>query len=65
MVPKELVALCGRVALVMIAFAFVAGIIAGPLLPKPRFPQSITAAQDQPASELIRVKSTPASGGRG
>ena len=65
MVPKELVALCGRIALVMLAFAFVAGIVAGPLLSKPGFSRSITAAQDRPAPELTPVKATPGSGGRG
>lgn len=65
MVPKELVALCGRIALVVLVFAFVAGIIVGPLLPKSGLSHSVTAAQDRPASELIRVKATPGSGGRG
>jgi hypothetical protein len=65
MIPKDLAALYGRVALVVLAFAFVAGIIAGPLLQKAGLRQSVTAAQDQPVLDLIRVKATPAPGGRG
>jgi hypothetical protein len=34
MASKDLLSLCGRVGLVMAAFAFVAAIVAGPLLDK-------------------------------
>lgn len=34
MASKDLLSLCGRVGLVMAAFAFVAAIVAGPLLEK-------------------------------
>ncbi|WP_134499127.1 hypothetical protein [Microvirga pakistanensis] len=65
MVPKDMATLYGRVALVVFAFAFVAAIIAGPLLQKAGFGPSVTAAQDVPIPELVRVKATAASGGRG
>jgi len=64
MVPKDVAALYGRVALVVLAFAFIAGIVVGPLVQKAGRP-SVTAAQDQPVPELIRVRDTPAPGGRG
>ncbi len=31
---KDMLSLCGRIGLIMAAFAFVAGIVAGPLLEK-------------------------------
>jgi len=65
MVLKDLVALMGRVALVMLVFAFIAGIIAGPLLQKVGLRPSVTAAQDPAMPGLIRVKSTPVPGVQG
>lgn len=66
MALKDLAALYGRVALVMLAFAFVAGIIAGPVLQKMGLRSSVTAAQDHaPVPELIRAKTGPVPGGQG
>lgn len=66
MALKDLAALYGRVALVVLAFAFVAGIIAGPVLQKAGLRSSVTTAQDQaPLPELIRAKTAPVSGGQG
>ncbi|KLK91812.1 hypothetical protein AA309_18270 [Microvirga vignae] len=66
MALKDLATLYGRVALVVLAFAFVAGIIAGPVLQKAGLRSSVTAAQDHvPAPEPIRAKTAPASGGQG
>lgn len=66
MALKDLAALYGRVALVVLAFAFVAGIIAGPVLQKAGLRSSVTAAKDHaPVPELIRTKAVPASGGQG
>jgi len=65
MVTKDLATLYGRVALVVLAFAFVAAIIAGPLLQKAGLGRSVTAAQEHPAPEMIRLKATPAVEGRG
>jgi hypothetical protein len=60
---KKLAARYGRVALVALVFAFVAGIVAGPLLQKAGLRPSVTASQDQPAPELFRAKIIPVSGG--
>ncbi|MXQ10061.1 hypothetical protein [Microvirga makkahensis] len=65
MVSKDLATLYGRVALVVFAFAFVAAIVAGPLFQKAGLGRSVTAAQETPAPEIIRVKATPVVGGRG
>ena len=65
MVLKDLIALMGRVALVMLVFAFIAGIIAGPLLQKAGLRPSVTAAQDPAVPELIRAKATPVRGVQG
>lgn len=66
MVLKDLAVLYGRVALIMIVFAFVAGIVAAPLLSNADMGPSLAAAQDHaPSPQLIRVKSTSPSGGRG
>jgi hypothetical protein len=43
MALKDLLSLCGRIGLVMAAFAFVSGIVAGPLLSKISFtPLTVT-----------------------
>jgi hypothetical protein len=65
MVLKDLVALLGRVALVMLVFAFIAGIVAGPLLQRAGLRPSVTAAQDSGGPELIRAKAIPVRGGQG
>ncbi|MCG7391498.1 hypothetical protein MHY87_01065 [Microvirga sp. ACRRW] len=62
---KDLAALYGRVALVMLVFAFVAGIVAGPLVYKAGVQQSANAVQDQPTQELIRGRMTAFSGRQG
>lgn len=61
MALKDLAALYGRVALVMLAFAFVAGIVAGPLLPSAGIRASVAVAEDPiqdhwAAPELIRTR---------
>jgi hypothetical protein len=66
MALKDLAALYGRVALIVVVFAFVAGIIAGPVLQKVGLRSAVTAAQDQaPVPELIRTKAVTAAGGQG
>lgn len=65
MALKDLAALYGRVALIVIAFAFIAGIIAGPMLQKAGLRSSATAAQDRsPLPELIRTNAALASSGQ-
>jgi len=59
---KNLTAQYGRVALVALVFAFVAGIIAGPLLQKVELRPSVAASQDQPAPELMHARIIPVSG---
>jgi hypothetical protein len=50
----------------MIVFAFVAGIIAGPLLTKGGSSASVADAQNHaPAQDLIRAKAQPVAGGQG
>lgn len=57
MARKDLAGLYGRVALVMVVFAFIAGIVAAPLLSKTSIRPSLTAAQDGPSEpQLIKVK---------
>jgi hypothetical protein len=46
MALKDLAALYGRVALIMVVFAFVAGIIAGPVFQKAGLRSSMTVVQD-------------------
>jgi hypothetical protein len=66
MALKDLAALYGRVALIMVVFAFIAGIIAGPVFRKAGLRSSVTAVQDQaPMPELIRTKAVTAAEGHG
>lgn len=66
MALKDIAALYGRIALVIAVFAFVAGIIAAPLLSRTSNPPSLTAVRDgMPAPQLIRVKSIPPAGRQG
>lgn len=66
MALKDLAALYGRVALILVVFAFVAGIIVGPLVQNGGFNHSVTAAQERmPAPDLTRSKSLPAPGKQG
>lgn len=63
MALKDLAALYGRVALVMVVFAFIAGIVAAPLLSRTSIRPSVTAAQDgAPELQLIRVKNSSHAG---
>jgi hypothetical protein len=49
MALKDVLSLCGRVGLIVAAFAFVAGIVAGPLLEKILFsPLTVTERNEQP-----------------
>ena len=53
---KDMLSLCGRIGLIMAAFAFVAGIVAGPLLGKgwaSRF--TITGRGRPPAPALAKA----------
>jgi len=66
MMLKDLAALYGRIALIVVVFAFVAGIIAGPVLQKAGFRSSVTVARDQaPVPELIRTRAVTGAGGQG
>jgi len=65
MLLKDLAARYGHIALIVLAFGFVAGIVAGPLLQKAGLRGSVTAAQDQPMPGLLDVKVTAAPGRRG
>ena len=47
MTSKDLLSLCGRISLVMAAFAFIAGIVAGPLLQKVWF-STLTVTEHGP-----------------
>jgi hypothetical protein len=50
MALRDVLSLCGRVGLIVAAFAFVAGIVAGPILEKLLFSQlTVTERSPQPA----------------
>ncbi|SCY72972.1 hypothetical protein SAMN02927923_02170 [Microvirga guangxiensis] len=61
MIAREWAALYGRVALVVLAFAFVAAIVAGPLLKGEGAQHSVAVLRPQPEHELIRTKMTSTS----
>lgn len=66
MALKDLAALYGRLAFIVVVFAFVAGIIAGPLLPKSGLRSSDALAQEHgPAAKMIRAKTPSAAGAQG
>jgi hypothetical protein len=49
---KDMLSLCSRIGLIMAAFAFVAGIIAGPLLEKVWAPRLTVTEQSSPPVPL-------------
>jgi hypothetical protein len=49
---KDMLSLCGRIGLIMTAFAFVAAIIAGPLLQKIWAPRLTVSEQSAPPVPL-------------
>ncbi|WP_243373483.1 hypothetical protein [Microvirga solisilvae] len=66
MALKNFAVVYGRVALIVVAFAFVAGIVASPLLSKSSLRPSLAVSQDDmPAPQVIRVKSASSTGGQG
>ena len=50
---KDVLSLCGRIGLIMIAFAFVAGIVAGPLLEKVWLSRPTTISQSGPVAAPV------------
>jgi hypothetical protein len=51
MALRDVLSLCGRVGLIIAAFTFVAGIVAGPVLEKLLFSQiTVTERSTQPAA---------------
>ncbi|MBM1170408.1 hypothetical protein [Microvirga arabica] len=58
MALKDVLSLCGRVGLIVAAFAFVAGIVAGPILEKVLFSQlTVTERNAQPLLPPIDTSS--------
>jgi len=58
MALRDVLSLCGRIGLIVAAFAFVAGIIAGPVLEKILFSQiTVTERSPQPALPQARTPS--------
>ncbi len=64
MTAKDLAALYGRIALIVLVFVFVAGIVAGPLLHGAGSRPSVTALQEQSPPELIRARMIAVSDGK-
>ena len=58
---KDVLSLCGRIGLIMAAFAFVAGIVAGPLLEKVWSSRPTTIVPERPGC-YPRSAHTPHSG---
>ncbi len=52
MASKDMLSLCGRVGLIVAAFAFVAGIIASPILGKVWSPRVTVTEHTQPPAPL-------------
>ena len=50
---KDVLSLCGRIGLIMTAFAFVAGIVAGPLLEKVWSSRPTTVSQNGPVATPV------------
>lgn len=56
MMRKDLLALCGRLGLIVAVFAFIAGIVAGPLVQKVWNPQITVSEQDSgPALQPLQA----------
>lgn len=63
MALKDHAALYGRVALVVFVFAFVAGIVAAPLLSEGGARKPLTTAQESASSpQVLKVKSSSPAG---
>jgi len=63
MALKDHAALYGRIALVAFVFAFVAGIVAAPLLSKSGTQRPLTTAQENASNpQIIKVKSSSPAG---
>jgi hypothetical protein len=60
---KDVLSLCGRIGLIVAAFAFVAGIIAGPLLERIwSSPLTVTQNNDNPLPVPPKVPADPQTG---
>ena len=60
---KDVLSLCGRIGLIMAAFAFVAGIVAGPLLEKIWWSQlTVTQNSDAPTPVPSTIPADPQAG---
>jgi len=60
---KDVLSLCGRIGLIVAAFAFVAGIVAGPLLERMwSSPLTITQNNDAPPPVPPKVPDDPQAG---
>jgi hypothetical protein len=56
MASRDVLRLCGRIGLIVAAFAFVAGIVAGPLLERLLFSQlTVTERSDPPTLPSVEV----------
>ena len=66
MALRDMLSLCGRVGLIVAAFAFVASIVAGPLLEKVLFSQiTVTERSTPPALPPADAPSERQTGGAG
>ncbi|MBM6580438.1 hypothetical protein ILT44_09630 [Microvirga sp. BT689] len=66
MALKDVLSLCGRIGLIVAAFTFVAGIVAGPLLEKIFFsPLTVTERTGQPILPPADILSEQQSGKQG
>jgi len=61
---KDVLSLCGRIGLIMAAFAFVAGIVAGPLLGRIWSPGLIVTGQGSEAVPLPPKSPAETQGGK-
>lgn len=63
MAYKDVLSLCGRIGLVVAAFAFVAGIVAGPLLERMwSSPLTVTQNNDAPLPVPPKAPADPQAG---
>jgi hypothetical protein len=66
MALKDMLSLCGRIGLIVAAFAFVAGIVAGPLLEKLLSSHlTVTERNDQPSLPPVETLSEQQTGKQG
>jgi hypothetical protein len=60
---KDVLSLCGRVGLIVAAFAFVAGIVAGPILERIwSSPVTVTQNNDAPIAIPPKIPTDPQAG---